>query len=166
MSFQLSNSSAATAALAIQVTPTVSSYSTNGCSGTPLATWSGVANLAVCQATPGAVSLDITETNCEMDVFATSLEVEFRSAIYSAQCTYTLSALQGDKFLVRPAYEMIRNDGGVCAVAAAEVLSGIHPTHPNGHPGGLKLLEWILRSTNAVDARAKAATETLTLMPE
>ncbi|KAJ7302408.1 hypothetical protein DFH08DRAFT_977829 [Mycena albidolilacea] len=75
MKFLIVLLSATAAALATQVTPTVSSYSTSGCSGTPLATWSGVANLAVCQATPGAVSLDITvgtETNCEIDVFATS----------------------------------------------------------------------------------------------
>ncbi|KAF7342474.1 hypothetical protein MVEN_01836900 [Mycena venus] len=67
--------SAATAALATQVTPTVSSYSTSGCSGTPLATWSGVPENSFCQATPGAVSLNITlgtETNCEIDVFAIS----------------------------------------------------------------------------------------------
>ncbi|KAJ6526407.1 hypothetical protein B0H19DRAFT_1084508 [Mycena capillaripes] len=41
----------------------------------PLATWSGVPEAGVCQATPGAVSLSITvgtETNCEIDVFATS----------------------------------------------------------------------------------------------
>ncbi|KAJ7328352.1 hypothetical protein DFH08DRAFT_940610, partial [Mycena albidolilacea] len=77
---------AASAALATQVTPIVSSYGTkipspgsysqtSGCYGTPLATWSGVPEDAFCQATPGVVSLNITvgtQTSCQMDVFATS----------------------------------------------------------------------------------------------
>jgi hypothetical protein len=66
--------SAATAALATQVTPTVSSYNRSGCSSTPLATWSGTPEDTLCRATPGAVSLNITvgtETNCHMSVFST-----------------------------------------------------------------------------------------------
>ncbi|KAJ7309237.1 hypothetical protein DFH08DRAFT_899833, partial [Mycena albidolilacea] len=67
--------SAATTALATQVTPTVSSYNRSGCSTTPLATWSGTPEDTLCRATPSAVSLNITvgtETNCHMSVFSTS----------------------------------------------------------------------------------------------
>ncbi|KAJ7099720.1 hypothetical protein C8R44DRAFT_888410 [Mycena epipterygia] len=65
---------AASVALA-QTVPTVSSYSAAGCSGTPLATWSGVPENAFCQATPGAIALSVTpgtETNCQIDLYTTS----------------------------------------------------------------------------------------------
>ncbi|KAJ7256819.1 hypothetical protein B0H12DRAFT_1111818 [Mycena haematopus] len=65
---------AASLAFAQQV-PTVSSYSEDGCAGTPLATWSGVPENGFCQATPGAISLQITpgtETNCQIDLYTTS----------------------------------------------------------------------------------------------
>ncbi|KAJ7256820.1 hypothetical protein B0H12DRAFT_1111819 [Mycena haematopus] len=65
---------AATLAFAQQV-PTVSSYSEDGCAGTPLATWSGKPENAFCEATPGAISLQVTpgtETNCEIDLYTTS----------------------------------------------------------------------------------------------
>ncbi|KAF8214986.1 hypothetical protein K438DRAFT_1954992 [Mycena galopus ATCC 62051] len=67
----------ATASLAVaqQVTPIVTSYSGTGCTGTELATWSGVPGNGFCEATPGAVALDITvgtETNCEIDLYSTT----------------------------------------------------------------------------------------------
>ncbi|KAJ7866643.1 hypothetical protein B0H13DRAFT_2066337 [Mycena leptocephala] len=64
---------AASVALATTV-PTVSSFSTAGCSGTPLATWSGVPENAFCQATPGAVALSVTPGTgrCQIDLFTTS----------------------------------------------------------------------------------------------
>ncbi|KAJ6525787.1 hypothetical protein DFH09DRAFT_1188218 [Mycena vulgaris] len=57
-----------------QTVPTVSSYSATGCSGTPLATWSGVPENAFCQATPGALALSVTpgSTRCEIDLYTTS----------------------------------------------------------------------------------------------
>ncbi|KAF7368362.1 hypothetical protein MVEN_00157800 [Mycena venus] len=61
--------------LAQSTVPTVSSFSANGCSGTPLATWTGVPENAFCQATPGAISLDVTpgtSTHCEIDIYSTS----------------------------------------------------------------------------------------------
>ncbi|KAJ7144608.1 hypothetical protein C8R44DRAFT_916690 [Mycena epipterygia] len=64
---------AASVALA-QSVPTVSSFSAAGCSGTPLATWSGVSGNAFCQATPGAIALSVAAgtSNCEIDLFTTS----------------------------------------------------------------------------------------------
>ncbi|KAJ7472344.1 hypothetical protein B0H11DRAFT_2237011 [Mycena galericulata] len=65
---------AASVALA-QTVPTVSSYSAAGCSGTPLATWSGVPENAYCQATPGAIALSVTpgtSPRCEIDLYTTS----------------------------------------------------------------------------------------------
>ncbi|KAJ6508318.1 hypothetical protein C8R45DRAFT_1089508 [Mycena sanguinolenta] len=66
----------AAASLAVaQVVPNVTSYSEAGCAGTPLATWSGVAGDAICQATPDAVALSIvvgTEKNCEIDLFSST----------------------------------------------------------------------------------------------
>ncbi|KAJ6508325.1 hypothetical protein C8R45DRAFT_967054 [Mycena sanguinolenta] len=66
----------AAASLAVaQVVPNVTSYSEDGCAGTPLATWSGVPENGFCQATPGAVALSIvvgTEKNCGIDLFSTT----------------------------------------------------------------------------------------------
>ncbi|KAJ7169010.1 hypothetical protein C8R46DRAFT_1093061 [Mycena filopes] len=66
----------ATASAALATVPTVSSFATAGCSGTPLATWSGVPENAFCQATPGAVALNITpgasDKNCQIDLYTTS----------------------------------------------------------------------------------------------
>ncbi|KAJ7085002.1 hypothetical protein C8R43DRAFT_1142547 [Mycena crocata] len=66
---------AATAAFAQNITPTVSSFGAAGCAGTALATWTGVPENAFCQATPGAISLDVTpgtSTRCEIDTYKTS----------------------------------------------------------------------------------------------
>ncbi|KAJ7235832.1 hypothetical protein C8J57DRAFT_139757 [Mycena rebaudengoi] len=63
---------AASVALA---TPTVSSFSAAGCSGTPLATWSGVPENAFCQATPGgAIALSVIPGTgrCEIDLYTSS----------------------------------------------------------------------------------------------
>lgn len=53
--------------------PTLSSYSAAGCSGTPLATWSGVSQMAFCQATPGAIALSVAAdmSMCEIDLYTT-----------------------------------------------------------------------------------------------
>ncbi|KAF8214987.1 hypothetical protein K438DRAFT_1749091 [Mycena galopus ATCC 62051] len=64
-----------TSAALAQTVPTVSSYSAADCSGTLLATWSGVPENAFCEATPGAIALSVvpgTETNCEIDLYTTS----------------------------------------------------------------------------------------------
>ncbi|KAJ7688179.1 hypothetical protein B0H17DRAFT_1069096 [Mycena rosella] len=59
--------------------PTVSSYGSPGrrpgCFGTPLATWSGVPEDAFCQATPGAIALNVTtgtSTRCKISLYTTS----------------------------------------------------------------------------------------------
>ncbi|KAJ7290235.1 hypothetical protein C8J57DRAFT_1275494 [Mycena rebaudengoi] len=61
---------AASVALA---TPTVSSFSAAGCSGEPLAIWSGVREDAFCKATPGAISLSIIPgtDRCQIDLLRT-----------------------------------------------------------------------------------------------
>ncbi|KAJ7082437.1 hypothetical protein B0H15DRAFT_1024553, partial [Mycena belliarum] len=65
---------AASAALATKTLPVVSSYSAAGCSGTPLATWTGVPENAFCQATPGAVALNVVggTAKCEIDLYTSS----------------------------------------------------------------------------------------------
>ncbi|KAJ7159623.1 hypothetical protein C8R46DRAFT_1038911 [Mycena filopes] len=63
------------ASTALATVPTISSFSAAGCSGAPLATWSGVPEDAYCQATPGANSLNITpgasDNNCRLSVYTT-----------------------------------------------------------------------------------------------
>ncbi|KAJ7027602.1 hypothetical protein C8F04DRAFT_1122068, partial [Mycena alexandri] len=65
----------AAASVALATVPTLSSYSAAGCPGTPLATWSGVAENAFCEATAGAIALNITpgasDKNCEIDLYTT-----------------------------------------------------------------------------------------------
>ncbi|KAJ6545389.1 hypothetical protein B0H19DRAFT_1266831 [Mycena capillaripes] len=63
------------AAVSVAVaTPTLTSFGAAGCSGTSLATWSGVPENAFCQATPGAISLsDVPGTSkCEIDLYTSS----------------------------------------------------------------------------------------------
>ncbi|KAJ7159626.1 hypothetical protein C8R46DRAFT_1224206 [Mycena filopes] len=66
---------AMTTTTALATVPTISSFSAAGCSGTPLATWSGAPEDAFCQATPGATSLNITpggaDNNCRLSVYTT-----------------------------------------------------------------------------------------------
>ncbi|KAJ6493905.1 hypothetical protein C8R47DRAFT_1213588 [Mycena vitilis] len=65
---------AASAAFA-QTLPSVSTFGDASCAGTALATFTGVAENAFCQATPGAISLDVTAgtaPNCGIDIFSNS----------------------------------------------------------------------------------------------
>ncbi|KAJ6493909.1 hypothetical protein C8R47DRAFT_1213590 [Mycena vitilis] len=65
---------AASAAFA-QTLPSVSTFGEVSCAGTALATFTGVAENAFCQATPGALSLAVTAgtaPNCEIDLYTTS----------------------------------------------------------------------------------------------
>ncbi|KAJ7028978.1 hypothetical protein C8F04DRAFT_1398622 [Mycena alexandri] len=60
--------------VAIATVPTLSSFSTPGCHGTALATWSGVAEDAICKPKPpGVIALNITagasDKNCQIDLY-------------------------------------------------------------------------------------------------
>ncbi|KAJ7848914.1 hypothetical protein B0H13DRAFT_2650221 [Mycena leptocephala] len=60
---------AAATAVVTQSVPTLSSFSTAGCSGTPLATWHGFPQTGICQLTPGAHSLNSDGcTGCGCDI--------------------------------------------------------------------------------------------------
>ncbi|KAJ7235834.1 hypothetical protein C8J57DRAFT_1377498 [Mycena rebaudengoi] len=70
---------AASLVLATNTTPTLSSFSTSDCSGTPLATWTGITDMQFCQETPGdATSLNIVlgtipASQCRIETFTNSV---------------------------------------------------------------------------------------------
>ncbi|KAJ7054897.1 hypothetical protein C8F01DRAFT_1161770 [Mycena amicta] len=76
----------AAAAVATPVVPTVSSYTTASCDDTPVDTWTGVRENAVCHAATGS-ALNITlgsETNCFIDLFTNGGRV--RPDLASTHC--------------------------------------------------------------------------------